>query len=46
MADSRVMVGDLEQVNADGIVLRNMRLKKMSFLFKDLNEIYFDIRVA
>ena len=42
LTDSTVVLGTLEQVTATGITLRNMRLKKATYPFVTLTEIYFD----
>lgn len=46
LADNRVIIGELEEVKQDGIVIKNMRLKKVFFAFDQLAEIYFDTIVA
>jgi acetyl-CoA carboxylase carboxyltransferase component len=42
LTDSTVAFGTLEHVNATGITLQNMRLKKTTYPFVTLTEIYFD----
>jgi hypothetical protein len=42
LTDSTVVFGTLEQVNATGVTMRNMRLKKTTHPFVTLTEIYFD----
>jgi hypothetical protein len=45
LADRRVIIGELNQVNSNGIDLINMRLKNMHYSFDELSEIYFDVIV-
>ena len=42
LTDNRVIIGELKEVNPSGIVLMNMRLKKMEYSFDQLTEVYFD----
>lgn len=42
LKDNRAVVGEVAQVENTGVILINMRLKKMRFLFHEINEIYFD----
>jgi hypothetical protein len=43
LADNRVVVGEVTDVQQAGITLRNMRLKLMDFPFIQITEIYLDI---
>lgn len=45
LADDRVIVGELQEVDVSGINLMNMRLKKIRFTYNELSEIYFDVLV-
>jgi hypothetical protein len=45
LADKRVIVGDLREVNASGIDMVNMRGKKTHYPFELLYEVYFDVIV-
>lgn len=45
LADNRVIIGELHEVNALGISIINMRLKKMELSFQQLSEVYFDTLV-
>lgn len=45
LADNRVIVGELEQADASGISLINMRLKKMRYSYNEVSEVYFDVLV-
>ena len=42
LTDSRPINGELKEIKADGIVVENMRLKKVFFPFNQVSEIYFD----
>jgi hypothetical protein len=42
LCDNRVLIGELKAVDDSGILVENMRLKKTSFQFNELSEIYFD----
>jgi ribosome maturation factor RimP len=36
------LYGELKEVNSEGIIVENRRLKKIKILFNELNEVYFD----
>ena len=42
LTDNRVIIGVLKEVKPSGILLINMRLKKMEYSFDQLAEVYFD----
>lgn len=42
LTDNRVIIGTLKEVKPSGILLINMRLKKMGYSFDQLAEVYFD----
>ena len=42
LADSTVYFGELMKSNESGIVLRNMRLEKITLPFQSITEIYLD----
>jgi hypothetical protein len=42
LTDNRVIIGELKEVKTSGILLINMRLKKMEYTFDQLAEVYFD----
>lgn len=42
LSDKTAMFGELHAVQNKGIVLKNMRLKKMHFPFTQISEVYFD----
>jgi len=42
LVDNTVMFGVLKNVNAAGITLMNMRLKKIKYTFDSIAEIYLD----
>lgn len=42
LTDDRVIIGELKEVKPSGILLINMRLKKMEYSFDQLAEVYFD----
>lgn len=43
LTDNRVIIGELKDVNAEGINLLNMRLKPMRYNFDKIAEVYFDV---
>lgn len=45
LADRTVMFGELKKVNEHGIILRNMRLEDVKFLFQSIVEVYLDTKV-
>lgn len=45
LADRTVMFGELKKVNEHGIILRNMRLEDVKFLFQSIAEVYLDTKV-
>lgn len=42
LTDSTAIVGTLEKTSDNGIVLKNMRMKNVSYPFDKIAEIYFD----
>jgi hypothetical protein len=42
LSDNRAVFGVLKEVTSDNLVVENMRLKKISYRFEDVAEIYFD----
>jgi hypothetical protein len=45
LENKMVFFGELKDVKENEIVLLNMRLQKMSYRFKDIAELYFDVIV-
>ncbi|HEY9047307.1 MAG TPA: hypothetical protein VIN08_15485 [Ohtaekwangia sp.] len=42
LTDSTAIMGILEKISDTGIVLKNMRMKNVSYTFDNIAEIYFD----
>lgn len=42
LRDNTVQTGEVESLVNEGLVMRNMRLKKSEYPFKHIAEIYFD----
>jgi small nuclear ribonucleoprotein (snRNP)-like protein len=45
LSDNTVMFGELREVNDSGILLLNMRFKKITYPLKNIAEIYLDTNV-
>ena len=45
LQDKTVLLGELKTVNADKLVIKNMRLKKIPVSLQQITEIYFDTTV-
>lgn len=45
MMDNTVMFGVLKEVKSSEIILLNMRLKKISYPFAEIAEVYLDTKV-
>lgn len=45
LTDKTVTFGELSKVTADEIVIKNMRLEKMSYAFQAIAEVYVDTKV-
>ena len=43
LVDGNAFMGTLKSVSETGISIMNMRLKKLSIAFDQINELYFDI---
>ena len=42
LTDNRAIIGELKEIKSTGIVIENMRLKKVLFPIEQVLEIYFD----
>lgn len=42
LTDNMVVFGELKEANALGLLVQNMRLKKVRYAFAKISEIYFD----
>jgi hypothetical protein len=42
LSDNRGVFGVLKAVTLDSLIIQNMRLKKMTYPFSQISEIYFD----
>jgi hypothetical protein len=45
LTDNMVVFGELKEANALGLLVQNMRLKKVRCAFAKISEIYFDTSV-
>ena len=42
LADNTSVLGELKEIEADGVILVNGRLRKNKFSFESIKELYFD----
>jgi len=45
LLDNTVMFGELKEVNSSGILLLNMRMKKITYPLTQIAEVYLDTKV-
>lgn len=45
LTDNTVLFGELTKYHSDGVVLKNMRLEKISIPFNSIAEVYLDVKV-